>query len=439
MPTNTGTLTSSASNLNLVGMGRTTAEVKHNGTLNSDRLNAYSNDGWLNGPSRLDIYKRTPLSATWNTRKLNGLQLVFGGGHEAHSENQFLGEIAGETYRVGGPSGAFVWGNKDDLSGEMISDYSAYMNVIGTMTLCGNYHFTDPTALKADSANRKEKGLVVYGKDAAGMCPPGKSTYPAGFTGICLGTAIETAITPTEDAADQLKFGRCFSHYCDTFFRSNNIQTLGCEFGQFDQLHTPYGFEYTAGGLHRCREHVLQAGCTHGLRIIGNDTRCKSVFATDRMIFDGTSAANTIGIYVKAASGGTGNKVEAKLDITPGIAGRTSNPCVWSEGSYCHFDFSGSNFLYPGFMHVQGGNAIYFPWLILQKSRFSYGSDLTHIRSLFSTASRGYVGIIFADNIEIPGGVSVSPTNWYYSPFRGVINITGDAAANYTTIQDFSA
>jgi hypothetical protein len=402
-------------------------------TTNVEALQAWSDGGWKNDPAPfIDLRgKRVPINDTWTMGQMNGMLLLCTGGTEYHSENQF-GSGATLAENVGGPNSALVWTDKTNLTGPMLVMDGNFAHIEGVLCLQGNFDYDDPQDVKDDSANRKALGMQILGRDVAGACPTGK------FTGniTCMGlvTGIETVDTPYEDAADQLHLGRCFSHYCDTFFKSGNIQTLGNEFGYFDQLYTPTGFHYARGGMHTCRQHVMQGGCDYGLVITGNDTNIFGTFDTDKLIMDGTSEPDAYALYVDPVGGYVAPYVRMRLDISPNITNRKSNPIIRIRFSYGQYDFSNSNFLYERCIHVQDGVSGFFPTIRIRDACFHQGSDMNSIRKLFTVSSRGYVNIIFADNTEKYGSGGSANAGKTYDAYRNLINITGDGNSDFTVI-----
>lgn len=394
--------------------------IKDAGDANADILQAWTDGGWRsNRLGEIDIAgRRIPLSKTWTTSRLSGIRFRTAGLGGYFSENQY-GSASGTTYNVGGLASGFVWADKADLTGAMV-EYEGYGWDWGDFVFAGNYHETDPSALYADSANRKEIGMLIHGRDTDGMLPTGKSI--GNFTFAGLETGVKTIATPFEDNADQLLWGRVRAHYCDTLFHSTNKQTLGNVFSYVDQLATTTGYLYERGGTHTTLFHCLQAGCDTGLKITGNDTNIIGAFNFPYFKLDGTSPNTALAIDINPTSGYCAPVINMFLDVDNAIAGRTSNPAIRIHNCYGRLNLSGMNF-YPGMIKVTGGLSTYPLTVCVTMSRYRLGNDMNTIRNLFTADSSGSYNVLFRDNNEAFGDTGEIIDGKFYNDYRNKISI----------------
>jgi hypothetical protein len=415
-------------NLGLIGLlpdgtGQTAAE----GTAELVKLNAFTRgQDWHDKRANIDMEcLRVPFGGTdyWEITRISGLKIKTSGLGGGFSENQY-GSAAETVYNVGGLASGAVWVDRDNLTGMMIQS-EAYGIETDNFLTQGLMEPTNPSQMITDLAYRKDEGWRLLGRDVAGTLPSGKSM--GNHTLAFLKTGMRTVETPFADNADQLLFGRFRGFYCDTVFKSENRQTLGCRFDYVDQLHCTTGFEFVRGGKNWIGSHCIQAGCTQGVLISGVAGEVVGYFDTDELIMDGTSGSTALALKIQPSSGyiaPTFNYANVAVDYNLFNTGsRASNPLFSMLGFYGAINITGGSGLYERMFHITGGVVDFFPTILVTGCTFKFGADMNSIRKLFTTTSSGYINVIFVDNHEVYGGVGSANNGKTYSPYRNLIEI----------------
>lgn len=422
--------------------GRTTAT----GTANVVALNAWSSHtgpkSWIADRMKLDLQGRVALGGAtpWTLPVAEGVCIVTNGSGSPRAESDYSTVNPDTASIQGGTLTGFVWVDKTQLTGEMIR-LTGYAGEMGHLRVDGNYHDLTLAALIADSANRKAVGiLMVDDKYGIGVGKYHFESLTPNFCVVGFKVAEPTAWNPVPpphepplvfdanvENGDECVVDIFKPEYCDVGFLSQHEQCLGMTFGYAAQLNTPVMWKFEKGGDFHCEYLVaLQTASMYGLHITGNDGNMSGVFEIDAVETDANTAATYQVIHIEPTSGYSA--ANTKIGYLKCPSGRVTNPYLFIKNNYGMHIIEGGEFLCQRAIHVEGGLVNAFPTVMIYRQKCQVGADFDNIRKLFTTASRGYVQVVFRDNTEWHA-IDGTPVNAgrFYNDFVGLINITGDS------------
>jgi hypothetical protein len=391
------------------------------GLANASALNTRFASGWSGDRLPMSLAgQRIPLAATWVISTKGGFRLNTGGMGDFAPliESEYSGS------GTGGPVTGVVWVNRTDVASPVISCRS-FGTDFGHFRIDGNFGNTSRNALVADTSHRAAVGLEVQGQQSGVGC--GKISADSLTIANCV-TGLKVVATPAEANGDESEVKTLRTPYCDTGVWLANSDAVSWKFRYYDMTQCLTGVRMERGYDLEVTTATMQINTACAFKLDGDTSHSGGSVIVGNVLVD-AQAPSTCYVADIGAPSPNYNAQIVNVGFLRGQVARAANAAYFRiDRSYGELNVYGGIWLVEGSVDLKDTRPSTHPYTVrFRDCRFKVGSNLNNIRKLFTTASRGYVNVLFEGNREEHGSTGQVNAGKLYTPFSGLIYINSDS------------